>query len=172
MVMMAASQNEGSSRNSAAAADTKAHSRILAVDYGRKRIGLALSDELCLTARPLATLVRVNRRKDMNRLREICREHQVKQVIVGQPLHMTGESSPLAEEAARFAARLGKEAGLPVELVDERLTSWEAKSIVSEIGRGSRRGAAPIDDVAAAVFLREYLESKRGQPHSVAGGGS
>jgi putative holliday junction resolvase len=171
MVEMAASQNEGSSRSSAAT-DAKAYSRILAVDYGRKRIGLALSDELCLIARPLATLVRVNCRKDLKRLREICREHQVKQVIVGQPLHMTGELSPLAEEAARFAARLGKEAGLPVELVDERLTTWEAKSIVSETGRGPRRGAAPIDDVAAAVFLREYLEGKRSQSHSVVGGGS
>ena len=169
MVKMAASQNQRPSRSSQA--DAKVHSRILAVDYGRKRIGLALSDELCLTARPLATLVRVNRRKDMNRLREICREHQVKQVIVGQPLHMTGESSPLAEEAARFAARLGKEAGLPVELVDERLTTWEARGIVSET-RGPSRGAAPIDDVAAAVFLREYLERKPRESHSVAGGGS
>jgi putative holliday junction resolvase len=168
---MAASQNEGSSRISAAT-NAKAYSRILAVDYGRKRIGLALSDELCLTARPLVTLMRVNRRKDMNRLREICREHQVKQVIVGRPLHMTGKSSPLAEEAARFAARLGKEAGLPVELVDERLTTWEAREIVSETKRGTRRGGTPIDDVAAAVFLREYLESKRSQSHSVLGGGS
>jgi putative holliday junction resolvase len=169
MVKMAVSNNNDASGSSTAEAATG--TRILAVDYGRKRIGLALSDELCLTARPLTTLVRVNRRKDMNRLREICREQQVKQVIVGQPLHMTGESSPLAEEAARFAARLGKETGLPVELVDERLTTWEAKSIVSERGRGARRSDAAIDDVAAAVFLREYLESKRSQLHPVAGGG-
>ena len=74
--------------------------RILAIDYGRKRIGLALSDELGLTAQPLATFLRTNRRNDLRRLREICRKHAVARILVGHPLHMTGESSPMAEEAA------------------------------------------------------------------------
>src|SRR5271170_8278954 len=79
-------------------------SRILALDYGRKRIGLALSDELGLTAQPLVTFLRTNRRNDLRRLREICRKHSVVRILVGHPLHITGEPSPMAEEAALFAA--------------------------------------------------------------------
>jgi putative Holliday junction resolvase len=127
--------------------------RILAIDYGRKRIGLALSDELGLTAQPLAT--------DLRRLREICRKHAVARILVGHPLHMTGESSPMAEEAALFAARLQKDLGIAVELVDERLTSWEAAQTMAEVKSSSRRKRAPIDDVAAAVLLRDYLEHKK-----------
>jgi putative holliday junction resolvase len=135
--------------------------RILAVDYGRKRIGLALSDELGLTAQPLVTLLRTNRRNDFRRLREICRKHAVARILVGHPLHMTGESSPMAEEAALFAARLQKDLGIEVELVDERLTSWEAAQTMAEVKASSRRKHAPIDDVAAAILLRDYLEHKK-----------
>lgn len=135
--------------------------RILAIDYGRKRIGLALSDELGLTAQPLATFLRTNRRNDLRRLREICRKHAVARILVGHPLHMTGESSPMAEEAALFAARLQKDLGIEVELVDERLTSWEAAQTMAEVKSSSRRKRAPIDDVAAAVLLRDYLEHKK-----------
>ena len=135
--------------------------RILAIDYGRKRIGLALSDELGLTAQPLVTLLRTNRRNDLRRLREICRKHAVARILVGHPLHMTGESSPMAEEAALFAARLQKDLGIAVELVDERLTSWEAAQTMAEVKSSSRRKRAPIDDVAAAVLLRDYLEHKK-----------
>ncbi len=135
--------------------------RILALDYGRKRIGLALSDELRLTARPLTTLLRTNRRSDLRRLREICRKHGVARILVGHPLHMTGEAGPMAEEAALFAARLQKDLGIEVELVDERLTSWEAAQTMAEVKSSSRRKRAPIDDVAAAVLLRDYLEHKK-----------
>lgn len=136
--------------------------RILAVDYGRKRIGLALSDELGLTAQPLAVLVRTNRRNALRRLREICHEHRVAHIIFGHPLHMTGEAGEMADEAARFAARLEKETGITTELMDERLTSWEAEQIVAETRSSSRRKRTPFDDVAAAILLREYLERKRG----------
>jgi putative Holliday junction resolvase len=135
-------------------------SRILAVDYGRKKIGLALSDELGLTAHPLATFLRTNRRNDLRRLREICRKHSVARILVGHPLHMTGEAGPMADEAALFAARLQKALRIEVELVDERLTSWEAAQTMLEV-KSSRRKHAPIDDVAAAVLLRDYLEHKK-----------
>jgi putative Holliday junction resolvase len=133
--------------------------RVLAVDYGRKRIGLALSDALGLTAQPLATLDRVNRQNDLRRLREACRTHGVTHIIVGHPLHMTGEVSEMADEAARFAARLQRETGIGVELVDERLTSWEAKQTVAETR--VRRKRKTVDDVAAAILLRDYLEKTR-----------
>lgn len=136
--------------------------RILAVDYGRKRIGLALSDELGLTAQPLGTLLRANRQNDMRRLRETCRSHGVTHIIVGLPLHMTGEAGEMAQESARFAARLGKETGIGVELVDERLTSWEAERTLAETKATARRRRRPLDDVAAAILLRDYLERTRG----------
>jgi putative holliday junction resolvase len=134
--------------------------RILAIDYGRKRIGLALSDELGLTAQPLGTLSRTNRQDDVRRLRGICREHGVRHIVVGYPVHMSGEASEMADEAARFSARLKKELGIDTELYDERLTSWEARKTVSET-KGKRRGS--VDDVAAAVLLRDYLECRRGR---------
>jgi putative holliday junction resolvase len=160
---MAMTQRASAGEISAAADKPR---RILAVDYGRKRIGLALSDELGLTAQPLTTLVRVNRQTDLRRLREACRAHSVAHIIVGHPLHMTGEAGEMANEAARFAARLEKEIGIGVELVDERLTSWEAKQTVAETrssASSKKRRREPLDDVAAAVLLRDYLERTRGR---------
>jgi putative Holliday junction resolvase len=135
--------------------------RILAVDYGRKSIGLALSDELGLTARPLVNFVRTNRRNDLRRLGEICREHAVGHILVGHPLHMTGEAGEMANEAARFAGRLRKALGIEVELLDERLTSWEAGRTMAEMKPSSWRRRGPLDDVAAAILLRDYLDRKR-----------
>ena len=134
--------------------------RILGVDYGRKRIGLALSDGLGVTAQPLATILRTSRQNDLRRLREICRKHGIGQIVVGHPVHMSGEPSPMAGEVTRFAARVQKELSISVELVDERLTSWEARRTVAENGAG-RRLQTPVDDVAAAILLRDYLEQTR-----------
>jgi putative Holliday junction resolvase len=159
MRTMAISHRAGAREISATAEKPR---RVLAVDYGRKRIGLALSDALGLTAQPLATLHRVNRQIDLRRLREACRTHGVTHIIVGHPLHMTGEAGEMAREAARFAARLEKEIGIQVELVDERLTSWEAEQTVAETKSSARRRRRPLDDVAAAVLLRDYLERVRG----------
>ena len=143
--------------------------RILAIDYGRKRIGLAISDELGLTAQPLATLTRTNRQSDFRRLREVCRVHEIARIIVGHPLHMTGEAGSMADEAARFAERLKKALGIEVELLDERLTSWEAEQTVGETRSSSRRKRRePLDDVAAAVLLRDYLERQSHQARPVA----
>lgn len=135
--------------------------RVLAIDYGRRRMGLALSDELRVTARPLATILRVNREADLRRLRQICREHSVAHIIVGHPLHLSGKAGEMAEETARFAARLKKETGIDTELVDERLTSWEAEQTVNttRTPRSSKRQA--LDAVAAAVLLRDYLDQRK-----------
>jgi putative holliday junction resolvase len=134
--------------------------RVLAIDYGRRRIGLALSDELGLTAQPLTTLVRTNRRSDLGRLRDLCRQHGVAQVVVGCPLNLNGQAGPMAEEATRFAARLRKELGIAVDLQDERLTSWEAE----QMARETRLEREPLDHVAAAIVLRDYLGRQRGGP--------
>ena len=139
-------------------------SAILAIDYGRRRLGLALSDGLGMTAHPLAVCTRSNRRADVTHLREICRRHEVGLILVGWPLHLDGSAGEMAEETSRFAERLRRQLGLPVELVDERLSSWEAHQVTAEItsaARSSRRDAKTVDDVAAAVILRDYLSRAR-----------
>ncbi len=151
--------------SSGARASTPRLAPVLAMDYGRRRIGLALSDALGLTARPLATLTRTNRRNDLRRLREIVRLHGVRLILVGHPLHLDGSAGEMAREAARFAARIEKHLGLPVQLVDERLSSWEAQQMLpretharKRAGGRGRKSTAKLDQVAAAVILRDYLE--------------
>ena len=145
---------------------------ILAVDYGRMRIGLALADSETRMAHPLGTMERINRNEDMRRLRELVREHGVKQIVVGLPLRLDGSRGEMAEEEQRFAQRVRKQIGVAVEMVDERLTSWEAERLMEEIqGRFIRDeklagGKKPkntqnkmtVDAVAAAVILKEYLD--------------
>jgi putative Holliday junction resolvase len=136
----------------------------LAIDYGRRRLGLALSDLLGITARPLATWERTNRRGDLARIRDLCRRHAVGRIVVGWPIRLDGTPGEMAREAARFAERLRKNlGGLPVELADERLSSWEASQQVQETGgRAAHRAGKRLDDVAAAVILRDYLSRARG----------
>src|SRR5437660_7268332 len=145
---------------------------ILAVDYGRARIGLAIADAQTRMARPLSTMDRVNRNEDTRRLRELVREHGVKQIVVGLPLRLDGTRGEMAEEAERFAQRMRKQIGVPVEMVDERLTSWEAERLLEEVqGRfiheerltGNKKSKnvqakMTVDAVAAAVILEEYLD--------------
>ena len=131
--------------------------RILALDYGRKRIGLALSDELGMTAAPLAVLVRKNRAEDLKRLREIARKHEAKRIVIGLPIRLDGAASEMSDEVTSFAKRLRKHLGLPVEMYDERLSSWEAHN--QETTPSKRRGSAdkPKDHLAAAIILRDFL---------------
>jgi putative Holliday junction resolvase len=133
--------------------------RVLAIDYGRKRFGLAISDELGVTSRPLTTHTRTNRRDDLRRLRLLAREHGVRCIVVGLPLRLDGSESEMAAEATRFAARLAQHLGLPVEMADERLTSWEAGQHASVKDRrpGKSGKNAGRDEVAAAIILRDYL---------------
>lgn len=154
---------------------------MLALDYGRSRIGVAIAGMDSGLPRPLATLERVNRNEDMRRIREIVREHRIRQVVVGLPLRLDGTRGEMAEEAARFAQRVHKQMGLPVEMVDERLTSWEAeRQLEEQQGRvlheysphapnkqrsGKRSAAkASVDAMAAAIILKEYLDRRHTKP--------
>jgi putative holliday junction resolvase len=143
--------------NAASLAPPPKTARILAIDYGRRRIGLAICDELRVTARPLATLERTNRKSDLRHLRELVRENGVGIILVGHPVHLSGQSSEMSEEAAQFAKRLREELGMPVELRDERLTSWEAKQTARDLKSNKN---ANIDSLAAAILLREYLNEQ------------
>jgi putative Holliday junction resolvase len=156
--------------------DTNTTEHILAVDYGCARMGLAIANASAGVPQPLGVLVRINRNEDMRRLRELAREHHVTQIVVGLPLRLDGTHGEMAEEAERFAQRVRKQTGVAVEMVDERLTSWEAERLLEEeAGRvrhenvehretkrrkkdDSRRS---VDAMAAAVILREYLEGLR-----------
>ena len=138
---------------------------ILAIDYGRRRLGLAVSDELGITVRPLAVWTRTNRRRDLARLRELCRLRGAGRILVGWPLRLDGTAGEMAAEAARFAELVRKNLGLPVELADERLSSWEAGQIASDdetCGTAARRRGKIKDDLAAAVILRDYLARRSG----------
>ncbi|HEY2822715.1 MAG TPA: Holliday junction resolvase RuvX [Candidatus Acidoferrum sp.] len=164
-----------------AAANTVAsRPSILAIDYGRVRIGLALADIETALPRPVATLERINRNEDMRRLREFVREHGVRQIVVGLPLRLDGSRGDMAEEATRFGVRVRKQLGLPVEMVDERLTSWEAERILEEqagkifhddakTSHKKRRVSTrvSVDAMAAAVILKEYLEKKQNSNASI-----
>src|ERR1700737_5239757 len=118
---------------------------ILAVDYARARIGLAIAETEAQLPRPLLTLERVNRNEDMRRLRELAREHRVRQIVVGLPLRLDGTRGEMAEEATRFAARLRKQLGLPVDMLDERLTSWAAERLLEE------QAGRPFNDAKATA---------------------
>jgi putative pre-16S rRNA nuclease len=135
--------------------------RVLAIDYGRRRLGLAVSDPLRLTARPLTTWSRSNRRHDLARLRRLCREQEISLVVVGWPLQLGGTPGEMASEASRFAERLRADLGLPVELFDERLSSWEAEQALAQAAprksRSRNRKRNSLDELAAAVILRDYL---------------
>lgn len=150
---------------------------ILAIDYGKKRLGLALSDEFGVTSRPYATWTRINRRRDLARLRELARQEGVQRIVVGLPLHLNGAPSEMSEEAKSFAARVEKALGLPVELMDERLSSWEAQETLAGMvssksarrnssGRSNTKKKAPLDDIAAAIILRDYLDRARARTGS------
>src|SRR6202049_3999683 len=145
---------------------------ILAIDYGQRRLGLALSDEHCVTSRPFATWTRINRRRDLARLRELVRQQGVRRIIVGLPLPLDGTPSEMSEETKSFAARVEKALGLPVEMMDERLSSWEAHETLAAIssskrarrdssGRAVTKKPTPLDDIAAAIILRDYLDRAR-----------
>ena len=129
--------------------------KILALDYGRTKIGIALADVQARIAAPFATLPRINRNEDMRRLREMARQEKVQQIVVGLPLRLDGTQGDMADEVTRFAERVRKQVGVPVELVDERLSSWEAEQQLREWGV-LRKGQL-VDDLAAAVILRDYL---------------
>src|SRR5258708_36686384 len=104
-----------------------------AVDEGEERSRHAVADEMGITARPLERRERKKRRDDVKRLREIARAHGARRIVVGHPLRLDGTRGEMAEEVQRFAVRLQKQLGLPVLLVDERLTSWQAEQMAGEM---------------------------------------
>jgi len=135
--------------------------RYLALDVGNRRIGVAVSDELGLTAQPVMTLERHrNQRDDLRSLARLARRYGVAGIVVGNPLHISGEMSPQAVKTQAFAAELGEVSKLPIHLWDERLTSHEAHQILYEAGHARQDHRKLVDQVAATLILRSFLEKQ------------
>jgi putative Holliday junction resolvase len=134
--------------------------RVMGLDVGKVRVGVALSDPLGYTAQPLLTLWRKSRGEDFRSLMRLIRKHEVSEIVVGNPLHMSGDVSPWAAKVQEFAEELRVRSGLPVQLWDERLSSVAAHEILDEAGHDKRDRKYVIDQVAAVVILRGWMEAK------------
>lgn len=134
--------------------------RILGLDVGDRRVGVAVSDELGLTAQPVLTLVRKNRRQDLGSLRRLVRKYGCSQVVVGNPLYMSGDVSPQALKAQALAQDLQRETGVAVTLWDERLSTTEAHRHLDAAGHQPGKRREVIDQVAAVLILQSYLDSR------------
>ena len=135
---------------------------VLALDYGSKRIGMAVSDAEAEFAFPAGTLDRKGLKQDLAALSELIEERGVRQVVVGLPIHMDGRKGPEAEAARAFAEAVGRETGLPVDLLDERWTSVEAERALRET-KGRKRKRGDVDAAAASLLLQTWLERARGK---------
>jgi len=132
----------------------------MAIDYGSKAIGLAISDELQLTVRPLTT-IRVERRKRAQIIENICdlaEENQVVTIVIGLPLNMDGSRGVAAENVEKFIADLRPRLSIPVITVDERLTSYEADQVLRQMGVSQKERKAKSDEYAAVLILQDYLD--------------
>ncbi|HUD70504.1 MAG TPA: Holliday junction resolvase RuvX [Dongiaceae bacterium] len=133
--------------------------RILGLDYGERRIGLALSDPLRLTAGALLTLTRESRGRDLATLRAVVEQHAVRRIVVGLPLAMNGTRTVMTEKAEQFAGAVGRATGVPVETWDERLTTAQATRTLIEGDVRRERRREVIDQVAAVILLQSYLDA-------------
>lgn len=132
--------------------------RILGLDLGAKRIGLALSDADASFAFPSGVLESRGRKADLKALGELITERDVRRVVVGLPVHMDGQIGPEARAAEDFARALSEATGLPVDTIDERWTTLEAERSLRELGHSNAKRRREVDAVAAALILRTYLE--------------
>jgi putative Holliday junction resolvase len=135
--------------------------RILALDLGKRRIGLALSDELGLTAQGLETLERTNIRTDLAYLSELAQANNVTRFVIGNPLLLDGREGRQAGHAREFGDRLQAATGVPVEFWDERLTTVEAQRVLRQSGISIEKRARAVDRLAAVILLESYLDSHR-----------
>jgi putative Holliday junction resolvase len=135
----------------------------MGLDVGNRRIGVAVSDELGLTAQPVLTLTRTNRRQDLRSLARLVRKYSCTEIVVGNPLYMSGDQSPQAGKTQAFAQIVADEIQLPVHLWDERLTTTEAHRHLHAAGRPGTEHRAVVDQVAAVLILQSFLDARRAQ---------
>ena len=135
--------------------------KILGIDYGRVRIGLALSEDKGKIAFGRATILRENLDEDLKQIEEIVKEENVAEIVVGLPLKLNGSKAVQAEEAEKFADRLKERIGLPVKLWDERLSTAQAQRVLLQADLRRKKRKKVIDKVAAQIILQSYLDAKK-----------
>ncbi|MFZ0962984.1 MAG: Holliday junction resolvase RuvX [Terriglobia bacterium] len=132
--------------------------RILAIDFGTKRMGLAVSDALGMTAQGLPTLERTRIADDLERLRSLVEEYSVERVLVGNPIGHSGGETAMSQLVAEFVEKLRRRLPCPVELRDERLTSVEANRTLRDAGLSIGKRQRAVDRMAAVLLLQSYLD--------------
>jgi putative Holliday junction resolvase len=143
---------------------TAAPMRILGVDHGTRRIGLAYGDEIGV-ATPLAAITTQDVSRHWSALGEVIKERRITDVVLGHPLNMDGTSGPKAKEIEEFAKKIRTEFSLPVHLVDERLTSYEAESTIPPSKRRAVRKSGLIDSRSATIILQDFLDLQFPREH-------
>jgi putative Holliday junction resolvase len=133
--------------------------RILALDFGKRRIGLALSDPFGVTAQPLPTYSRVRVREDVAYLAQLAKDRDIVTFVFGDPKYMSGDQSRQSEAVREFAARLEQVSNLPIVFWDERLTSSQAHRVLDEYGLTREQRKGKVDQLAATMILEGYLQS-------------
>lgn len=136
--------------------------RVLGLDVGMRRIGVAISDPLGITAQGLETFQRNTLREDVARMSQFAQQHEAGTIVVGNPLHLSGRDSRQGEYVKDFAEKLAQRSGIPVEMWDERLTTVEAGRVLKESRVSQQKRAKAIDRLSAVLILQSYLDSKAG----------
>src|SRR6202051_3886117 len=137
-------------------------SRVMGLDVGSRRIGIAVSDPLGITAQGLETLERRNKRQDLAALERVIREYSVREIVVGLPLRMSGAEGTQSDKMQVFAEELRRRFRLPVHLWDERLTSAEANRLLRETELSIEKRAKAVDRMAAVLILQGWMERREG----------
>lgn len=140
--------------------------RVLGLDHGARRIGVALSDERGTIAQPLLTLVHTKTRDDLRSIGRLLRRYACAQIVVGWPIHLSGDRSPRAIAAEKFADELRAEFALPVHLWDERMSTAEAHRHLDAVGRRASDRKDVIDQVAAVLILQSWLDARQNRSRS------
>jgi len=135
---------------------------MIGLDFGERRIGVAISDVRGVTARALPVIERESAAKDVARIRELAASRKVQKIIMGLPLNMDGSCGPAARRTRRFASLLRRELGIEVVMWDERLTTVEAERNLIAGGQRRQRRRALRDGIAASLILQQYLDAQRG----------
>jgi putative Holliday junction resolvase len=134
--------------------------RVLGLDVGSRRIGIAISDPLGLTAQGLPTLQRQNKRLDFEHLTKVVNDYQISEIVVGYPLRLSGAEGIQSEKMQLFAEELRKKFGLPVHLWDERLTSTQANRLLRETDLSIKKRGQAVDRMAAILILQNWMEAR------------
>jgi len=134
--------------------------RVLGLDVGSRRVGVAITDPLGITAQGLPTIQRKNKRQDLAALEKLVRQYAVTAIVIGLPLRMSGAEGTQAEKMQRFAEDLRQHFKLPVHLWDERLTSAQANRLLRETEMSIKRRGEVVDQMAAVLILQSWMEAR------------